>query len=181
MSGIVRAASRRLRRWGAAAVVAVAAVGAVVTSTAAPAFAANGLSPTSNCAWDNGDGTFTAVFGYTNTSRKTYSIPLGANNQVYAGYSTSDYWVPVDANPPTSFPPGSVASAVTVSFPAGGGAAWSIDGVYTTVTGSTTACPSSTLATTTDGTTTVLGVVIALGASVVLGRRRGRHGPQNAR
>ncbi|MFL6139771.1 MAG: hypothetical protein ACJ74O_18510 [Frankiaceae bacterium] len=170
--------SSTARRWSCRGLAAVGAVIALVTTTGAPADAASapGLTSTANCAWSNGDGTYTAVFGYTNTSKKTYSIPQGNNNQVYAGLSTSNFWTAVDANPPTTFPPGSVANAVVASFPGSGGAAWSLDGNYVTVTAASTACPASTLATTNDGAATVVAGLIALGAVAVLGRRRGRYG-----
>ena len=169
---------RRLARRALAAAATLVAVVAVVATSGAPAHAAGtpGLSSTATCAWDNGDGTYTAVFGWTNTSKKTYNVPQGVDNQVYAGYSTSNFWTAVDANPPTSFPVGSVANAVTASFPASGGAAWNLSGNYVIVTAASTACPASTLATTNDGVATVVAVLVALAAVGALGRRRGRYG-----
>lgn len=98
---------------------------AVPVVTASPALAASytcttsnyqnsicqSLTPTVNCVWNNHNGTFTAVFGYVNSS-STYDITTSSYtwplNSVYPG---ADY-----QGQPSYFPRGSYASAFAVTF-----------------------------------------------------------------
>ncbi|MDX6221719.1 MAG: hypothetical protein QOD91_773 [Frankiales bacterium] len=97
------------------------------------------VTPTLTCVFDNGDGTSTAVFGYTNTTGTAVTLPIGGSNN----FAPS----PQDRGQPTVFPPGSDTSAVLVVFD-GSKQTWTLDAgkVHTTPSSlrarPTPACPS---------------------------------------
>lgn len=163
---------RALARLG---VVAAPLVGLALV--AAPASAVpKGVAAVGSCYFDNGNGTITAVFGYTNTGSTT-TIPVGANNQVYTGTSTANYTAAYPAAQPTTFLTGGQSNVFAVTGPPGGGAAWFLNGAYATVMpGSSSLCPQGSTLPTGDGV--VLTLVAAAGMVPVgcwlLGRRSTR-------
>src|SRR3712207_6411123 len=103
-SSLVRGARTRL---GRAALVAVLALLAVVAAPG-PASATGSVTPILDCLRQNPNGSYTAVLGYTNTSRSPVTIPRGTWNRISpAGY---------DGSQPTVFQPGTRHGAVTVTI-----------------------------------------------------------------
>jgi hypothetical protein len=150
--------------------VALVAVIAVAGLLALPgtASAKGTVVPLLDCVVTNGDGTWTAVFGYRNTSGSAVSIPSGPRNKV----TPVTYGVPQ----PTTFRPGTHRGVFTVTVARGAGPMWHLDGTNLAARlGSATACPSPTELPA-EGNST--GVVIALAGAGVLGvvlvRRAGR-------
>jgi hypothetical protein len=90
------------------------------------------LSPVLTCVWLNGDGTFAAVFGYSNgSSHDAISIPIGSNN----GFSPA----PVNRGQPTLFPAETtVANALVITT--SGPLTWSLSGHSVTATSGSTKC-----------------------------------------
>ncbi|MGY1763582.1 hypothetical protein ACI79G_06570 [Geodermatophilus sp. SYSU D00779] len=156
----------------------VAAV-AVVALVAAPgtASAKGTVVPLLDCVLTNGDGSWTAVFGYENTSSSPVRIPRGARNKVTPAT--------VGSPQPTTFRPGTHRGAFTVTVPRGGGLMWHLDGTNLAARqGSATACPSAEQLPA-DGNGA--GWAIALAAATLVGavalqreRRRTRGGPADA-
>ena len=150
--------------------VALVAVIAVAGLLALPgtASAKGTVVPLLDCVVANDDGTWTAVFGYRNTSGSAVSIPSGPRNKV----TPVTYGVPQ----PTTFQPGTHRGVFTVTVPRGAGPMWHLDGTNLAARpGSATACPSPTeLPAEGNGT----GAVIALAGAGVVGlalvRRAGR-------
>lgn len=69
------------------------------------------ISPVLECVLDNGNGTFTALFGYFNPSDEAQDIPVGDRNR----FSPA----PADRGQPTTFTPGRTYGAFTVDFTSG--------------------------------------------------------------
>ena len=90
------------------------------------------LTPTVNCVWHNTDGTYTAVFGYKNTS-PTYdmTVPAGILNFTYPGN-----W---NVGQPTYLPRGTVSSSFYDIF-TGTQVSWILVGKTATATTSSTKC-----------------------------------------
>lgn len=109
----------------------VSAVGTLLVATTLPAAAT--VTPTLTCVFDNGDGTFTAVFGYTNTAATAVTVPIGGTNN----FAPS----PQDRGQPTVFPPGSDTSAVLVVFD-GSKQTWTLDAGKVHTTPSSPVCPT---------------------------------------
>src|SRR4051794_8113205 len=109
-----RGSPRRARRPGRRAAVraALAAVAAALTVTATPGAASattyGTVTPLLDCIGDGGHGTYIAVLGYSNTTGRTMSIPLGWNNVI----SPAKF----DGKQPTTFKAGTYHGAFTVSF-----------------------------------------------------------------
>jgi hypothetical protein len=80
------------------------------------------LTPTFNCVWKAANQSWTAVFGYRNTS-PTYDItvPVSALNLVVGG-----------SGQPTFFPRGTVASAFATGFNPNTGVTWTLVGKIVT-------------------------------------------------
>ena len=119
--------------------VALVAVIAVAGLLALPgtASAKGTVVPLLDCVVTNGDGTWTAVFGYRNTSGSAVSIPSGPRNKV----TPVTYGVPQ----PTTFRPGTHRGVFTVTVARGAGPMWHLDGTNLAARlGSATACPPST-------------------------------------
>jgi hypothetical protein len=93
------------------------------------------LTPTMNCVWHGAGNSWTAVFGYRNTSA-TYDItvPVGALNLVAPGGP--------NAGQPTFFPRGTVTNAFAVSFNPNTAVAWTLVGKVVTARTNSTRCPS---------------------------------------
>jgi hypothetical protein len=114
------------------------AVLAVVTLVAAPgaASARGTVVPLLDCVLTNADGSWTAVFGYENTSSSPVRIPTGPRNKVTPAT--------VGRPQPTTFQPGSHRGVFTVTVSRGAGPMWHLDGTNLAARlGSATACPSS--------------------------------------
>jgi hypothetical protein len=92
------------------------------------------LTPTVNCVWHNTNGSWTAVFGYRNTS-STYDItvPAGILNFMYPGN-----W---NVGQPTYLPRGTVSSKFTATF-TGTSESWYLVGKGATATTTGTKCLS---------------------------------------
>jgi hypothetical protein len=71
------------------------------------------VAPTLNCVMRNANGSYTAKFGYDNSTGAAVTIPVGANN----------YFTPGAQNrgQVTVFQPGVVTNAFSVTFTANGG------------------------------------------------------------
>jgi len=103
------------------------------------------VTPFLDCLRQNKDGSYTAILGYTNSSRTTETIARGTWNKV----SPTKY----DGNQPTSFPAGTKHGALTVTITKSeymGGPYWYLDGKFVywgwawTHDGSASTCPPST-------------------------------------
>jgi hypothetical protein len=157
--------------------VGVAAVG--LLATPGTASAQGRVTPVLDCYVDNRDGSWTAVFGYQNTTSTTVTIPVGPDNKV----TPTTYGTPQ----PTTFAPGLHHGAFSVTVTRGAGPMWHLDQDNLAARKkSTSACPSSTELPS-DGNGT--GPAIALAVAGVVGavavhrsRRRARTaaGPQPA-
>ncbi len=66
------------------------------------------LIPLLDCVVDNGDGTYTAYFGYLNLSGTTITLPVGSKNKFEPS--------PQDRGQPTVFQPGEYHHVFTVTF-----------------------------------------------------------------
>ncbi len=148
--------------------VAVAALCGVILASA-PAFAApppkGSVRPILECVWDNGDGTYTAVWGYDNTTGATVTLDVGAQNNFAP--------LPQDRGQPTVFDAGRRDNAFTVAN-ATGNLTWHLNGVKTTARASSTACSSNP--TVPIGVNSPFGlaiiVVLGFGATAWIGRSR---------
>jgi hypothetical protein len=155
----------------------VSAVGTLLLATALPAAAAGTVTPTLTCVFDNGDGTSTAVFGYTNTTGTAVTLPIGGSNN----FAPS----PQDRGQPTVFPPGSDTSAVLVVFD-GSKQTWTLDAGKVHTTPSSPACPTDPSLPVSAGSPAGLSFLVGSTAvaAAFMGRRRvrplGRRGAQRA-
>lgn len=106
-----RAAGSRRVRLVAVVGVALATLGSSpATVDAAPAAAPDrGLAPVAECVIVNGDGSFTAFFGYTNASGRTVEMRVGDGNRVQGARAT----------PPQSFAPGRHVAVLSATSRAG--------------------------------------------------------------
>jgi len=66
------------------------------------------VSPVLECVDDNGDGTYTAHFGYNNNNNRWVSIPIGADNKFTPN--------PQDRGQPQFFKPGRIVNDFSVVF-----------------------------------------------------------------
>jgi hypothetical protein len=80
----------------------------LVSPVVAKAQGANNLIPLLNCVDDNGDGTFTAHFGYLNQTSSAITVPLGPKNMFVPP--------PNDRAQPTVFQPGENDNVFQVVF-----------------------------------------------------------------
>ena len=98
-------AGRSCRRWFSRLVVACAAIVGVLGASSSAQAAQPDVSPVLECVTVNGDGSFTAFFGYVNRSGATETVPAGGSNRL-SGAATG--------TPPTSFQPGRQVAAFSV-------------------------------------------------------------------
>lgn len=93
------------------------------------------LTPTVTCVWHGTGNSWTAVFGYRNTSA-TYDItvPVGVLNLVVPGGP--------GAGQPTYFPRGTVTNAFAVALNPNTGVSWTLVGKVVTARTNSTRCPS---------------------------------------
>ena len=80
----------------------------VVSPVVVKAAGANNLIPLLNCVEDNGDGTFTAHFGYLNQTSSPITVPLGLMNMFVPP--------PKERGQPTVFLPGENNDVFQVTF-----------------------------------------------------------------
>ena len=153
-----------------AVLVAVVAVGALVAAPGA-ASARGTVVPLLDCVLTNGDGSWTAVFGYENTSSSPVRIPTGARNKVTP--------VTHGTPQPTTFQPGTHRGAFTVTVPRGAGPMWHLDGTNLTARlGTAPACPPSTqMPAEGNGTGTAIALVAAGLVGAVCVHRARRRAP----
>jgi hypothetical protein len=147
MDGLSRSSSARRRAGGlarAALVALIATVGLVaVPGTASAAGGDGSITPLLDCLRQNGDGTVTAILGYTNSARNAETIPVGTWNKI----SPTNYNGPQ----PTTFASGTKHGAYTVTMTRSeysGGPSWFLDGKFAFFGSSWASgvptCPSST-------------------------------------
>jgi hypothetical protein len=163
--------ARRVRVRTRAALVGVLALVALL---AVPGTAAAGgtrtVKPVLDCYVENGDGSWTVVVGYVNSSRESVDIPRGPDNQAHPSTFAS--------LPPTTFRPGTVKGALTAEVSVAdlyAGARWVLDGYtldYRAAASSSRTCPSSTeLPAQGNGLAPAIGLAVAGVAGAVLVRR----------
>lgn len=85
------------------------------------------VTPKRESVVDNGDGTFTAFFGYDSTYSTTQTIPISTDNK----FTPS----PQDRGQPTSFLPGRQVNVFSVTW-GGSNLVWSLDGATATANSS---------------------------------------------
>lgn len=90
------------------------------------------ISPVLECVRDNGNGTYTASWGYDNPTAYTFTIPVGSLNS----FSPA----PQDRGQPTVFAPGRDFNAFTVTVPNATTLVWSLTGKTATATSGSSAC-----------------------------------------
>lgn len=94
------------------------------------------IIPLLECVIDNGDGTYTAYFGYLNNNTVSVTIPVGADNN----FSPA----PQDRNQPTEFEPGRTEywpdAEFSVTFNEGETLTWTLDGNTATANEETVPC-----------------------------------------
>ena len=93
--------------------------------------------PLLDCVVVDRNGSWTAVFGYENTSSSPVRIPTGARNKVTP--------VTHGTPQPTTFQPGTHRGAFTITVPRGAGPMWHLDGTNLAARlGTAPVCPPST-------------------------------------
>jgi hypothetical protein len=112
------------------------------------------LIPLLECVDDNGDGTYTAHFGYLNNSGATITLGIGPKNMFVPGQE--------DLGQPTVFLPGEHLNVFSVVFSGTDEIKWMLkaDGDkrhQVTASADSEACTTGTTHGTTDGTTTIYG------------------------
>ena len=98
---------------------------AVIDSIAMP------IHPILECVHNNGNGTYTAHYGYQNDRDKSVLVPVGGQNSIYPGQS--------DRGQPYLFYPGRQTDVFTVDFD-GSDLTWYLNGRTVTVNASSTPC-----------------------------------------
>ena len=146
---------------------ATAGLTVALTTVATPALAANPVTPTLTCEFANADGTYTAVFGYTNTAATAQTFVIGGQNTFAPN--------PADRGQPTVFQPGVHTSVFTVDWSGAGDLAWNLDGGNVHATSSSPRCTSASQLAQQPGNAagTTAGLVVIAGTAVVLVCRRG--------
>ena len=160
MAGTSRKTGSRIRARVArfAAIGVIAALGPVLTPGTASA--AGEITPQVNCIKRvSGDADWVAVMGYTNSSGRTVTYPLGPGNVVTPR--------PQDGGQTTEFRPGTVSGAFTITMNANEQAVWTVSGRSVTITrnGAPDCPPGTQLPADGNGT----GTAVALGAAGVVG------------
>jgi hypothetical protein len=83
------------------------------------------VTPTVNCISVNADGSFSALFGFSNTGLTTTLIKRGPDNQITPSN--------LDGAQPDTFAPGTTDGAFSLAIPAGGTATWTLHGNHQAV------------------------------------------------
>jgi len=89
------------------------------------------ISPVLECVYENGDGTFSAVFGYYNPNTSTVTIPISNQNEFYSA--------PQDRGQPLSFFPGRKWAVYEVPFN-GNNLVWKLNGKTATASANSKRC-----------------------------------------
>jgi hypothetical protein len=76
-----------------------------------------GISPVLECVTNNGDGTYTASFGYYNRNSYSVAAPVGTDNKFYGAASQ-------DQGQPTVYLPGRQVGVFNVNFNDGSTLVW---------------------------------------------------------
>jgi hypothetical protein len=123
------------------------------------------VTPTVNCVTVNADGSFTALFGYSNTGTTQTLIKRGPSNQITPSN--------LDGSQPDTFAPGTTYGAFSLTIAAGGTATWTLHGNRQAVaTALSTRCgPPVSLPQEGNGLGLVLGLIVAALAGTVAIRR----------
>jgi len=155
------------RRYARAAVVAAIAGAPLLVATPANA-AAPSVTPTLECQFHNADGTYSAVFGYTNTGSSPKTIQPGPQNHFTPAQPS--------VTQPTVFQPGTHIAEVVIVWNGSGSLTWRLDTHSVQATASSPKCTTaSQLPVVASGTVAAIG----LGAFTILGvvfyRRRRAH------
>ena len=163
-----RARPSRRRRIATRAAVAAALVALSLFGAPGPASAAGTVTPLLDCVAKNGDGSYTAVLGYANTTGRSQTIAYGRNNLI----TPSRY----DRVQPTTFASGTYHGVFTVTIAAAdvwSDPAWRLDGDTVNYLDVTSApCPPSTqMPSVGNGTGTAIGLLAAGAVGAVLIRR----------
>jgi hypothetical protein len=115
---------------------AVFALGLGETKTTIDAGMYKKISSILECVTENGDGTYTAYFGYRNDNPKTIHIAAGSNNKFTPG--------PEDRGQPTDFAPGRTPydqnAPLQIVFN-GSNLVWTLDGGTSTASSNSKRCP----------------------------------------
>jgi hypothetical protein len=116
------------------------------------------VSPILECVWHVGSTKWLALWGYSNSSSSTQTVPVGTSNSFSPGATNQGQ--------PTSFGPGTHDNVFTVPFVASKPPAWTLDGTTVSSSPSDKKCanqPVPIIAGTTNWTTALLVVFLALG------------------
>jgi hypothetical protein len=145
----------------------LAAVGAALLAVILgcwPASAATGdtVDVLVQCVWDNGDGTMTAVWSYTNHTSSAIDVPVGPDNRLTTQ--------PQDQGQPTHFLPGEHLNAWVVTF-SGTSLAWHVLTNGDTANRGSTSCATNPVPVVGDWRAALLGVAVLVPVSLVLIRR----------
>jgi hypothetical protein len=139
----MHAGGARRRRLACVALGAVAALAALAAAPVAAAASTPGgtspglVYPFLDCSVHNADGSWTVVFGYTNTGSTMISLPAGLTNAVTPS--------PAYGSLPTSFEPGVHHAVFAVKVGAAVSPTWSVDGIGVSIIPSAgTLCPAGT-------------------------------------
>lgn len=93
-----------------------------------------GLRPALECVWDNGDGTYTALFGYSRAP--VQGFPIAVSNPMYGNFFDSPL---ADRGQPTFFWGGRQVGVFTVDFD-GSPLTWTLNGHTVTASSGSTLC-----------------------------------------
>jgi hypothetical protein len=92
------------------------------------------LTPILECVWHVSGTSWIALWGYSNSSSSTQTVPIGSSNAVAPGAQSQGQ--------PTTFHPGTVANVFTVPFTASDPPAWTLAGTTVSSSPSDKKCAS---------------------------------------
>jgi hypothetical protein len=147
-------------------IAAAALTGAVILALPATALADQPtVTPILNCVTVNANGSFTALFGYTNTGPTDTLINRGPDNQITPSN--------LNGTQPETFGPGTAYGVLTLAVPAGGTATWTLHGNHQAVASiSSPHCdPPVSLPQEGNGLGLVVGLIVAALAGTLAIRR----------
>ncbi len=126
----------RLGARGISAILLLAAAGFLAATMADSASASNSnqVTPILECVWHDSGTAWTSLWGYSNSSSSTQTIPIGSSNSFSPGAQNQGQ--------PTTFKPGTVDNLFTVPFTASDPPAWSLDGTTVSSSPSDKKCSS---------------------------------------
>ncbi|MGB3183018.1 MAG: gliding motility-associated C-terminal domain-containing protein [Cyclobacteriaceae bacterium] len=118
-------------------------VDGLVCLSEAPDAATYAIQPILTCVFDNGNGTFTASFGYTSPNNAEVNIPAGADNRLAPTGLT--------ATLPETFQPGIQEAVFTVDFASGTTVTWTVGGRSAVASSSSAICNANAATATISG------------------------------